>query len=111
MTWSSRIFFTRPHRDARTRLIEMLYQDGFSAREITVPEIGTEDFTKLINDSEAFAKECGAGLPACPVRAGRWLNRISTILTKRSFNDLPHTARQALAHAAIVFGGRPELLR
>ncbi len=109
--WSNRISYARPHRDVRVKLLEQLQQDGLNENEIFVPELGSEDFYRLIQDAEAFSNELGATDGACPIRAGRWLNRVALTITKKSYLELPLARREAIAHAAIMLGGKPELLR
>lgn len=110
MGWSEQIAVPRHHQDLRSRLIVLLTQDGFSELELRVPALGSEAFLQIVQDSEAFSNEllkCGN---TCPIRAERWLNRLAISLTGRALTEMPSLSRAAIAHAAIVLGGHPELL-
>lgn len=111
MGWSNQIAVPRHFQDLRARLITLLTQDGFTEIELRVPALGSEAFLQIIHDSENFSAELIAGNGACPIRAERWLLRLAISLTGKSLVDLPPLSRSAIAHAAIVLGGHPELLQ
>jgi len=111
MGWSHQIHVLHPHQDLRSRLIVLLTQDGFTELELRVPALGSDSFLQIVKDSESFSHELIQSKDTCPIRAERWLHRISISLTGKSLIELSPLSRAAIAHAAIVLGGHPELLK